>query len=79
MFSEQGANIDILDAINETPLFKAIKHKHLDVVKLLTENGANLNWRAGRNNNPLYNAFALDKDIGNYLHDNGATLWPSDY
>lgn len=68
---------DINLAIPESdpPIFKAVETGNLDAVKLLKENGANLNVRNKEQLTPLLVGIFLKKyDIVEYLVDNGVNL-----
>ena len=51
-----GVNVDSKDFLNlfETPLMKAAKQGHLEVVKLLIENKADFNYKNFRGENALF-------------------------
>ena len=55
----QGADIDMADCKAQTPLFVAVKNKHLDCVRALLELGANSNGNVQSLCTPLYIA-AMD-------------------
>lgn len=57
----EGANIDIADKSQWTPLMWATSKKNKEVVKLLIENKADLNKVENRRNSAIY--YAYDEDI----------------
>lgn len=52
---EQGVNINAKDNIG-TPLYHAVKGRHMDIAKLLIDNGADVNIKARNGMTPLYEA-----------------------
>lgn len=50
---DSGADVDYPGYKNETAIFYAIRWKRFAAIKLLTEKGANLNWRNSDNLTPL--------------------------
>jgi len=55
----KGANINAKDVYNVTPLLKATYHGHTDIVKMLVENGADVNAKNPERREPvLYAALA---------------------
>lgn len=48
-----GANIDATDDNGDTPLFEAAREGSFETVKILVENGADINWQNNRNRTSL--------------------------
>ena len=69
-----GADIDVRYS-SSTPLIAAIKKGYVDVVKLLIEYGADVNYTDKRGKKPLYYAINSSKknEIIKLLVDEGAT------
>lgn len=63
--------------MDTTPLYHAIKGRHIDAVELLLINGADLNKPSRYNIAPLYQAYITDKDITDLLIRYGA--YPHNY
>ena len=57
---QNGANVTQANAFGKTPLFYAIEFNRLDIIKLLLDNGANVNQKYINNNEKL----ALSANIG---------------
>ncbi len=57
---QNGANVNRANAFGKTPLFYAIEFNRLDIIKLLLDNGANVNQKYINNNEKL----ALSANIG---------------
>lgn len=57
---QNGANANQANAFGKTPLFYAIEFNRLDIIKLLLDNGANVNQKYINNNEKL----ALSANIG---------------
>ena len=65
--------------ISKTPLYEASQNGSLDIVKLLAENKADLNKRAGNGVSPIDIAFQNDHlDIMKYLIEQGADINSTD-
>ena len=66
---EKGSNVNFIDSQGNSPLICAIQKKSLPIVKLLIQNGANINYLNHINNKTLLK-YAVDlgqKDIVKYL------------
>ena len=62
-------------SIDKTPLYEASQNGSLDIVKLLAENGADLNKKASNGISPIDIAFQNDHlDIMKYLIEQGADI-----
>lgn len=57
---QKGANVNEANAFGKTPIFYAIEFNHLDIIKLLLENKADVNQKYINNNEKL----ALSANIG---------------
>lgn len=57
---QNGVNVNQANAFGKTPLFYAIEFNRLDIIKLLLDNGANVNQKYINNNEKL----ALSANIG---------------
>lgn len=57
---QNGANVNQANAFGKTPLFYAIEFNRLDIIKLLLDNGTNVNQKYINNNEKL----ALSANIG---------------
>lgn len=57
---QNGANVNQANAFGKTPLFYAIEFNRLDIIKLLLDNGVNVNQKYINNNEKL----ALSANIG---------------
>ena len=66
-------------SIDKTPLYEASQNGSLDIVKLLEENGADLNKKASNGISPIDIAFQNDHlDIMKYLIEQGADINSTD-
>ena len=75
---KKGAEINVLDEYNFSPLHRAVETGNLDVVKVLVENGADVNISSqgkGRGTPIMWIAkIEGNPDIARYLIDKGADL-----
>jgi ankyrin repeat protein len=70
-----GADLNVKDASNNTPLTNAIRSRSFETVKILVDKGANVNDRGLWNFLPIQVAAEFtSNDIVNYLIDNGADI-----
>ena len=71
----KGAEVNVKDASNNTPLTNAIRSKSFETVKIIVVNGANVNDRGLWNFLPIQVAAEFtSNDIVNYLIDKGADI-----
>ena len=81
MIEEQIHSPHRVDIFGKTPLHYATAQNHKEVVRLLIENGADVNATAMNGIKPLHCARA--KDVSHLLIDNGADpdlgIWVSGY
>lgn len=54
MLLQNGAEPNVMDSNNQTPLISAIRNKHLEIVQLLITQGANVNLPDKRGSTPLH-------------------------
>lgn len=59
---ENGADINAIDSIGETPIFGAVKANNIKMVKLLIENGSNPHRKNNTKNSILHYAAEMPKD-----------------
>jgi ankyrin len=72
---ENKANSEILDCFCKPPLFYAVNHDQMDVVKCLAEHGAELNSNGKNRHSPLYWAARKgDLKLCTYLIEKGANM-----
>jgi ankyrin repeat protein len=72
---EQGANVNVLNAFEYSPLHKAIFARNIECVKYLVEHGANLHKRTCYRETPLHCAAHIgDPRCVKYLIDKGAKV-----
>ncbi|MBM3299487.1 MAG: ankyrin repeat domain-containing protein [Deltaproteobacteria bacterium] len=75
---KQGANVNAMDALLNTPLMAAASGGHLQVAELLVENGADVNAKTSDGRTALKNALANARlgggqlEVARWLRDNGA-------
>lgn len=84
---ENGADVNFKDSFNSSPLYYAAKHQNFDCVKILIENGANVNEKNREGNTALLSLLApathtdssatqkVNTNIFWYLIDNGANIY----
>lgn len=71
----KGAELNVKDASNNTPLTNAIRSKNFETVKVIVDNGAGVNERGLWNFLPIQVAAEFtSNDIVNYLIDKGADI-----
>ena len=70
---DRGADVNSLDACDDTPLHYACIYGNLDIVKILLDNGANVNSLDYFDTTPLYTAVS-NADIVSLLIENGADI-----
>ncbi|MBO4405306.1 MAG: ankyrin repeat domain-containing protein, partial [Alphaproteobacteria bacterium] len=79
---ENNISLDTMGGTNglqKTPLYEASRNGSLDIVKLLTENGADLNKRAGNGISPAEIAIQNNNiDIAKYLIEHGVNVNSTD-
>jgi ankyrin repeat protein len=70
-----GADLEASDFYGWTPLMKATYHNNIEIVKLLVDNGADVNARNSSGNSILYIAEELNRqpEILHLLVNTGAT------
>lgn len=81
-YIDDGGDLEISSELHYyrgTIISSAIIGEHLDIVKLLVENGANLNYEQPSGVRPLNTAILVHKlggkaDIANYLREKGAEI-----
>lgn len=67
------SNINTTDIYGQTPLYLACKYGHINTVKILIENDADINIKDGNDTSPLFIAYANGQiDIADLLIKNGA-------
>lgn len=72
---QEGAETNILDRNNETPLFCASREGNLSVVAALIDAGANLDLSSSREGSPLHIAIKNGHiDVAHTLLENGASI-----
>jgi len=67
-------DVNKTDDINATPLINAASFNSIEVVKLLVENGANINHKVNVGTTPLMLATSNNFEITDYLLKNGAKV-----
>ena len=67
-----GADINILDINQRTPLFPAVQSKFDEGIKILIDNGANVNFKDANGNTPLIVAMDCHSEIIKLLINSGA-------
>ena len=78
---KKGANVNAVNNNKDTPLILAASHKHhcvkehIDLVKLLVANGANINYDSGQGFSALgRTSYTGHVEIAKFLIDNGAKV-----
>ena len=75
LLQDKYVDVNAEDWSGETPICRAIRHRNFDIVKLLVENGADVNIVSDKLTSPLYYAVIFeDVNIVKYLIDNGAEV-----
>lgn len=70
---EGKCNIDIPNKLGETPLVRALKFARAEIVQILLENGADVEWRDADGRTPLvWASLHRQSDITRILLDHGA-------
>lgn len=69
-----GYNVNKTDESNATPLIDAVTFNKIEIVKLLVENGANINHKVNVGTTPLMLATSNNLKITDYLLKNGAKV-----
>ena len=69
-----GGDINIKNNTLKTALHIAMRIKNFEIITLLVENGAEVDCRDQENITPLFDAAFCEKEIFNYLIDNGANI-----
>lgn len=69
-----GANVDHVDDDTWTPLMWAIEEEWLEMVELLINYGANINYRSSIGNSPISRAVSKSLSITTMLIDRGVDL-----
>ena len=59
---KNGADINAIDSIGETPIFWAVKANNIEMVKLLIENGSDVDHKNNTNNSILHYAAEMPND-----------------
>jgi Ankyrin repeats (3 copies) len=75
LFIKHGADINVSDPRHgSTPLHRASGWGRFNIVKILIENGANINARNNEGQTPLYRAerYGKNEDVEDYLKSKGA-------
>lgn len=79
---DNGAKVNLQNTNQETPLYLAVRRQNYDCVRLLLENGANVNYKVNVSvKNPLNTACYLNcDDIMDLLIEHGADVnYPGTY
>ena len=71
---DNGADIDVIGIMGNTPLMCAAKLGHEEVAKFLVSMGADLNARAEDGTTLLYYAIVKDKKLAKFLIDAGVDI-----
>ena len=72
---QKGADINVKDETGETPLYRAVFNRQMDVVKVLLEHGADVNAKADNGYTALmWAAYHGSKDIVQMLLEKGADV-----
>jgi hypothetical protein len=75
LLSIRNINVNVKDVNKDTPLHDAAYYGHIEITRLLLQNGAELNVRNNHGWTPLhYAAFQGHVDILHFLVENGADL-----
>lgn len=70
----QGADVNVKDQENATPLMRSVSRNYIDIVKILLEKGADVNAENDWGYTPLKYATKLNlKEMEQHLRDAGAT------
>lgn len=69
----KGADVNIKDSFESTPLHFALRKQNYDIAKLLIEKGADVNVKDKEGKTPLKIAIEMNNDdIANFLRSKGA-------
>ena len=79
LIGEGGCKANHIDTYGQSPLFYAAREGHLETVKKLVENGANIDLVDNNGQTPIYYAIKANRiDIIEYLLESGANTAISD-